>query len=117
MAIYFALAEDDEVRLSEQDNGKEITVRVGDIIQIELKRFGGTGYEWYFDKPHGEYFELIREDTKEISREGFVGTPVIRMWKLKALKKGETKIILYLYRSWEGKEKATDRFELKINIL
>lgn len=117
MAISFALAEDNEVRLSGQDNGKEITVRVGDVIQIKLKRFGGTGYEWYLDKPYGEYFELIREDAKEISRKGFVGTPVIRMWELKALKKGETKVILYLYRSWEGKEKAADRFELKVNIL
>lgn len=117
LAVSLALSEGDEVRLSEQDNGKEVTVKVGDVIQIELKRFGSTGYEWHFAKPYGEYFELIREDTKEISREGFVGTPVIRTWELKALKKGETEVILYLYRSWEGRDKAVDRFELKVNIL
>jgi inhibitor of cysteine peptidase len=117
LPVSFSFAGGDVVRLTKQDNGKEITVKVGDVIQIELKRFGATGYEWYFDKPYGEYFQLIREDTKEISREGFVGTPVIRTWELKALKKGETEVILYLYRSWEGRDKAVDWFELKVNIL
>lgn len=99
-----------------QDNGREITIRRGDIIQIELERSGGTGYEWYLEQDYKEYFELVKEDQKELSKEGLLGTPVITWWQLKAVKKGAPKLKLLLYRNWEGKDKAVSLFEVKVKI-
>ena len=110
-------SEGNEVRLSKQDNGKEITVKVGDIIRLELERFGSTGYEWHLDKSFKAKIELTREETKGISGKGLVGTPVLRSWKLRAVKKGETNLTLHLYRDWEGLEKAVESFSIKIKIL
>lgn len=104
--------------LKKQDNGKTITVRLGETIQIELERSGGTGYEWYLDASYKEYFDLLKkEDKEEISREGFVGTPVITRWQLKAVKQGNAELKLFLYRNWEGKDKAASLFQVKVKIL
>ncbi len=116
-AISCPIAEGNEVRLSKGDSGREITVKVGDVLHIELESFGGTGYEWYFDKPIEEYFEIIRDYTEEVSAKGIVGAPVKRTWELRAVKKGETEVTLYLYRVWEGKDKTVDFFKIKVNIL
>jgi inhibitor of cysteine peptidase len=106
-----------QVKLSKDDNGREITIKIGDILQIELKRSGGTGYEWYLDKSYKKYFELMKEDTETGQREGLVGTPVGRTWKLRAIERGETDIRLFLYREWEGKDKAAETFKVKVRIL
>ena len=106
-----------ELKLSKGDNGKEITIKIGDILQIELKRSGGTGYEWYLDKSYGKYFELIKEDTETGQSGGLVGTPVVRTWKLRAIEGGEIDIRLFLYRNWEGKDKAVETFKIKVRIL
>jgi predicted secreted protein len=105
-----------KVIISKKDDGKEITVNVGNIIHIELEQYSGTGYTWVLEKSCEDFLELIGEDTKAISRPGFVGTPVQKIWKLKAVKGGETEINLYLYRPWEGKDKAVDKFKVRIKI-
>ncbi len=106
-----------EVKLSKGDNGKEITIKIGDVLQIELERSGGTGYEWYLDKSYRKYFELMKEGTETRQSRGLVGTPVVRTWKLRAVEGGETDICLFLYREWEGKDKAVETFRIKVRIL
>lgn len=117
LAVSSSLSEGEEVKLSKGDNGKEIAIKVGDILQIELERFGGTGYEWYLDKSYKTYFELMKEDAGAGESGGLVGTPVVRTWKLRAIEEGETDIRLFLYREWEGKDKAVETFKVKVKIL
>jgi predicted secreted protein len=110
----------DIVLLNKQDNRKEINVRIGEVIRIELERYASTGYEWYPDKSYGEYLELIGEGTEDIKKshaKGMVGAPVRRWWELRAFKKGEAEISIYLYRDWEGREKSVDSFKIKVKIL
>jgi predicted secreted protein len=102
--------------LREHDNDTKVTLNKGDILQIELKRSGGTGYEWHLDETYKSNFELIKEDTEEITREGFVGTPVTRRWQLRAIKQGDTELTLLLFRDWEGKSKSASRFTVRIII-
>jgi len=99
-------------------NGKRIELKVGDRVQIELNATGGTGYAWYFDELDKDLFELIGEEKKVISRGGKdrVGTPVISIWKLRAMKPGTTIIRMSYYRVWEGKNKAVNQFEVSVHI-
>ena len=107
-----------ELILTKQDNGKEITVKPGDIIQIELKAHGSAGYMWEFDNLDNEYFELFKKETKVINQEkGFTGAPALEIWQLRTKKQGESEIKLHHYRVWEGKEKAIDTFNIKVKIL
>jgi len=106
------------LKINKLDNNKEITVKVGDVIHIELERFGGTGYDWHIDKPSGECLELISERTDTAATDkAIVGAPVTKEWELRAINKGDTEVVLRLYRAWEGKEKAIDLFKIRVKIL
>jgi len=104
--------------ITRQDQEKEIIIQAGTVFQIQLEEKGGTGYAWDFEKFNCEYFELIKVETKNIARkEGYTGNPVIKIWHLKAIKKGTAELTLYYYRPWEGKSKAADRFHIKLKIM
>jgi predicted secreted protein len=107
-----------KILLDVNSSGKRIEVNVGDEIQIELGAIGSAGYGWYFDKLDNDLFELIGEEKKVTSGEGkdMVGTPVISIWRLKAMKPGRSIIRMSCYRLWEGKDKAINQFEVNVDI-
>ena len=107
-----------KIHIDMDSNGKRIELKVGDRVQIELNATGSTGYAWYFDELDKDLFELIGEEKKVISRGGKdrVGTPVISIWKLRAMKPGTTIIRMSYYRVWEGKNKAVNQFEVSVHI-
>ncbi len=106
-----------EIRLSKSDNGREVSLKVGDILYIALERSGGTGYQWYSDNVYGEYLELLEQRTETRDNRAVLGAPVVQTWRWKANLKGETRIRLLLYREWEGQDRAVETFNLKVNIL
>jgi Predicted secreted protein len=101
--------------ITKEHNGQEIGMKTGDVLQIELEELGSAGYSWQIDKLNTEYLELVSKGTKVIS-EGIIGAPVIAVWLFKAKKMGNTEIIMDHYRLWEGKEKATEFFSIRLSI-
>ena len=100
-------------------NGKKITAKTGDEIQIELETMGGTGYSWYADELDRNFLQILEEGTKALGRETerIGGNPVVMFWRLKALKTGITTLKMNYYRIWEGKVKAIKHFEIEIHIV
>ena len=101
--------------ITKGDNGKVITLREGERFRIELEELGSAGYNWYFDNLDEEQLELISKSTRAIS-DGEVGAPVMGVWLMKAKNKGSTEIKMDYYRIWEGKDKATEHFSVKLLI-
>ena len=99
-----------------KDNGREITVRNNDIFELQLESHGGTGYIWGFEVPIPDYFEILKEETKSESKKGMTGGPVAHIWTIRAKKPGTTEMSMSLYRPWEGKDKPTERFTVKLMI-
>lgn len=105
----------DLMTITKGDNGKEITLHEGERFRIELEELGAAGYIWYFDNLDEEQLELISKSTRAIS-DGKVGAPVMGVWFMKAKNKGRTEIKMDYYRIWEGKDKATEHFSVKLLI-
>ena len=104
--------------ITRQDQEKEIIIQAGTIFQIQLEEKGGTGYAWEFEKFNSEYIELIKVETKSIARmEGYIGGDIVKTWHLKTLKQGTAVLTMYYYRPWEDKNKAADRFHIKLKIM
>jgi len=101
--------------IKKQDNGKEITVKTGDIIRVELEEMGTAGYSWFVDNLNTEHLEMLSKGTKPMSEEK-VGAPVLGIWMFRAKKEGFAEINMDHYRVWEGKEKATEHFSIKLLI-
>ena len=103
------------ITIKKQDNGKEITVKTGDIIRVELEEMGAAGYSWFADNLNTEYLEMLSKGTKPMS-EDKPGAPVLGIWMFRAKKEGSAEINMDHYRVWEGKEKATEHFSIKLVI-
>lgn len=95
--------------LTKADTGKEVHLKTGDMIEIELLGPGATGYSWYLDElPAG--ITVVSQTTEANREKGRVGGPVSYIWRLRADKPGTCEIRALYYRTWEGKEKTIDRF-------
>ena len=102
--------------ITKADSGRQVSVHVGSVIQIELEEQGATGYLWQFDDLDEEYFELIKAETEKIDRPGFTGGRLLKRWQLRTKKKGVAKVSMVYFRPWEGKEQAADTFSLSVHI-
>ena len=103
------------VLLSKQDSGKQIDVKVGEVVEVELEAIGAAGYQWFVENLDQDILKLVSEETK-VPYPGRLGAPVPMIWKFEVIKEGTTEIRMNHYRSWEGKEHSTDHFEVRINI-
>ena len=105
------------VTAGEKDNNGEITVARGETIQIELGETGAAGYIWHINKLDPEYLNLISEEKIRTAPEEKVGAAMKVIWKIMALKKGHTEILMRYYRPWEGQDKALHTYRIKVNIV
>ena len=101
--------------VTKADNGKEITVIAGEVFEVRLERSGGTGYSWEIADPDETHLKVL-SSTDTPLKDGLLGGPMLKKWRIKAVKTGNTELKILLYRSWEGIEKAADRFQVTIRI-
>lgn len=99
-------------------NGREIKVRSGGQIRVELEQLGSAGYAWAIKNLDSEHFEVLSDETKSAQPQGDVtGAPVIRTWLISTKNKGKAVLNFLHYRPWEGENNASDIFMLKVRIL
>jgi predicted secreted protein len=109
------MGKEPEVILRKQDNGKEVKLKAGQSFQIQMEAAGGTGYWWYVQSPEARHLELLGEKTLAQS-EGRVGGTVLGIWTFQAKGVGTAEIKMAYYRTWEGIEKAIEKFRVKITV-
>jgi predicted secreted protein len=104
-----------DVILQKQDNGKEVALKSGQEIQVQLEAMGGAGYWWYVQGLDSRFFDLLSEKTQPAS-DGRVGGPVLGIWTFRAKEAGSSEIKMDYYRSWEGVGTAAEHFRVKVRI-
>jgi predicted secreted protein len=106
------------VTVNKEFNGREIKVRAGGMIRVELKELGAAGYAWAIKDLDKEHFDILSVKTKDVpSRGDIVGAPVIKTWLISTKKKGKAELRFLYYRPWEGEKNTADTFVLKVRIL
>lgn len=99
-------------------NGREIKVRAGGLIRVDLEELGAAGYAWGIKDLDREHFEVLSVETRDVPPQGDVtGAPVIRTWLISTKNKGKAVLNFLHYRPWEGEKNASDMFVLKVRIL
>ena len=107
------LAADATITVTKEQAGREIALKVGNILLIELPGKGGTGYSWLVEETFAPYLKLMDQTTRQLE-EGRPGGPVMQVWRFKAEQPGACEIKMAYYRPWEGVGKAVDHFRLKL---
>lgn len=111
----WAMEKKPELILQRQDNGKELKLKAGQGFQVQLEAMGGTGYWWHVQPTGARQVELLGEKT-QAQTEGRLGGPVLGIWIFQAKEPGTTEIKMDYYRTWEGVEKAIEKFRVKITV-
>ena len=103
------------ITVTKEQSGREVALKVGNILRIELPGRGGTGYSWFAEDTFAPYLKLVDQATRQVE-ERRPGGPVIQVWRFRAEKPGATEIKMAYFRPWEGVGQAKDRFRIKIRI-
>jgi len=99
-------------------NNKEIKVRVGATIRLQLEELGAAGYSWKVKNLDGDYFDLLKiENAASPEADDITGAPVTKTWLFRAKKAGRSDLRLLHYRLWEGEESASETFVLMVRII
>jgi len=106
------------VTVNKDFNKREIKVRVGGMIRVNLEEQGTTGYVWKVQNLDEEHFEIVNEQTKETPEPGEItGAPITKTWLIRAKKAGQSELKLINYRPWEGEKNPADTFVLRVRIV
>jgi len=109
------IGDEKTVVLGKKDSGKQIDVKVGEVVEVELEAMGTAGYQWFVESLDQETLKFVSEEVRTL-HPGRLGAPVLMVWKFEVIKEGFTEIGMDHYRSWEGKEQSTDHFSVTLNI-
>ena len=66
------LAAEATITVTKEQSGREIALKVGDILLIELPAKGGTGYSWAAAGTFPPYLKLLDQTTRQLT-EGRAG--------------------------------------------
>ncbi len=116
IVVVATLARADVTVVHLQDNGKEIQVNSGNLIELALEMQAGTGYLWEFQRLDGEHFAIVQSQTRPLADQTRVGGPMLQVWRLQTKAPGEARLSLDYLRPWEGRARAVKHFQIKVHI-
>jgi inhibitor of cysteine peptidase len=100
--------------LVEQDNGRTVDIRLGELVRISLPENATTGYRWTIDRYDKDIIEEVatepRYETNAVGSGGEIE------FFFKGRKIGAGQIVLKHCRSWEGDQSISNRFQLRLQV-
>jgi inhibitor of cysteine peptidase len=89
--------------LTERDNGRHISVPVGEVLVVQLPGNPTTGFSWQARTAADSVLESMGEPTyiQNPARLGMTGVGGTESWQFKAVKAGSETLRLEYVRSWE----------------
>jgi predicted secreted protein len=97
---------------------REIKVKVGGMIRVELEELGAAGYVWKLQNLDKDHFENPDVRTRGTPPEDDVtGAPVMKSWLIRCRKTGQSQLRFIHYRPWEDEKTASETFSLRVRIV
>jgi inhibitor of cysteine peptidase len=106
------------VQMTDENNGKTVTVKAGQAIVLRLSANPTTGYGWevgpvdasLLAQKGGKIYEPASQDKPVVGGGG------LEIFEFTALQKGETTLKLVYHRAWEKDVPAARTFQVTIEI-
>jgi inhibitor of cysteine peptidase len=104
-----------DIRVGEESNGTELSLKVGQVVRLSLPENRTTGYRWKIERD-GSPFCSMTGDTYIPPEDAasHVGAGGTHEWRFRADTAGATSIDMELLRGWESK--AAKRFSLRLRV-
>jgi inhibitor of cysteine peptidase len=103
------------IHVGEAGQGQELTVAIGELVELALPESPSTGYRWAIQDSSGDVWTL-RDDTFQ-SLPGGIGQGGIRRWQFEAVRPGRAAIALHYRRPWETDVAPARAFTLGLRVV
>src|SRR5208337_3198807 len=106
--------------ITEDDAGKTIYLKNGDIFYLRLKENPSTGYSWQLSMSRGLSLLMDKYSSPDYSKKNgrfAVGAGGIHSWEIKTVGKGSQQIRGIYKRSWEEEIGNEQIFKINVKIL
>jgi len=103
-------------QLGENDNGKQVTLQVGESLTISLPGNPSTGYSWEVKSVDTTLLEQKGEAQFESSNTGLVGAGGTLILTFETLKAGSTTLELVYLRPWESDVEPLQTYSVEITV-
>lgn len=106
----------EEVKISREDNGRDVELPGNKVLVISLPGNPATGYRWETRESESR---LLREvgGWEWIPSSGLLGAPGTQVLRFVGLAEGETTLTLVYRRPWEKTEESVDAFSLHVRVV
>ena len=106
------------VSLSEKDDGSNVTLGVGQKLEVVLKSNQTTGYQWAIDTKPEACLEQVDEPTYDSASgsTGMVGAGGKETWVFEGKSAGTTPLKLKYWRSFEPTAAPAATFEVIVEV-
>lgn len=102
-------------QITEDANGTEIDLAVGETVEVRLEENRTTGFKWVLESPsEGEGVCALVGDDFEKGKA--IGQPGTHRWEFRAEKAGSGTIALSYQRPWEKNQLPARSFTLKVRV-
>ncbi len=98
------------------ENGKSITIELGEEVVVTLAENPTTGFRWSLETSHQAILELERTAFVPPTSAA-VGSPGQRVYTFKASHTGSESLRMKLWRAWEGENSVCERIEITIQVV
>ena len=119
IAEYLSPAGPEEINVNEDDNGGQIELEQGQILQVTLESNPTTGYRWEQVENQEPYLEQMGEaEFKQSLTDGppIVGAGGWEIFRFKAISAGKMTLQLVYHRPWEEGVDPINTFSLNVVI-
>ena len=90
------------VHLTDADNGKQVAVKSGDVIDVTLESNPTTGFSWQLTEMDNAILKQVGEVEFESDGRNIPGAGGTETFRFEALSTGEVALTLWYMRPWES---------------
>jgi inhibitor of cysteine peptidase len=102
-------------QISEADAGRQVELRVGDILELTLPANPTTGYQWESSDLDSAILRPVSEQTFEPSSNAVGSGGQVKL-RFEAVGTGQTQLKLILHRSFEKDAAPIQNFEITVLV-
>ncbi|OQX17993.1 MAG: hypothetical protein BWK80_38725, partial [Desulfobacteraceae bacterium IS3] len=98
------------------DDGKTVSLQVGDTLDVSLESNPSTGYQWTVVNTDEKVVKNTDKTYTSACEDGMVGCGGKELFTFEAVSAGTTGLKIAYYRSWEGADSAISTFTLHVSV-
>jgi inhibitor of cysteine peptidase len=104
------------VCLTDKDAGRQVSLKVGDTMEVTLVANATTGYNWFLETMKAGVLKQEGEPSYKCDAPERVGAGGRMTFKFRAAAAGETALKFGYKRPWEKNEPPAKTFEVKVSV-